>query len=296
MTPPIILSAGPLRLELNPSIGGSISAFDWVEGARLPVLHNRRSEGAHPLNMANFPLIPFVNRVRGGAFSFRGKSVRLQPNLADDISPLHGQGWLAPWTVDRADGQEALLSFRHAAGEWPWDYEALQVLRLDPEGLSYRLTCHNTSKDAMPCGLGIHPYFPCGPDTRLDTEVEYVWTIDENVLPVEKVRAEGHFSLSDRAVCGQELDHGFGGWGGRARVSDPAWPFHTEFSSPTAKFFQVYSPATGGYFCAEPVSHANTAMNFAEEQWAELGWQVLEPGAEMVLDVRIDVIPSGPSG
>lgn len=296
MTASIILSSGPLKLELNPSIGGSISAFERVDGERLPVLHNRTSEGPHPLNMASFPLVPFVNRVRGGAFSFRGKAVRLEPNLAGDISPLHGQGWLAPWTVDSVGEQEAELSFRHAAGEWPWDYEARQLLRLDPQGLSYRLICRNTSADAMPCGLGIHPYFPCGPDTRLDTVVEDVWTIDENVLPVDKVPAEGRYSLSNRSICGQVLDHGFGGWGGRARVSDQAWPFHTEFSSPTAKFFQVYSPAAGGYFCAEPVTHANTAMNAPEEQWPELGFSVLEPGAEMVLDVRIDVIPTDPSG
>ena len=43
----------------------------------------------------------------------------------------------------------------------------------------------------MPCGLGQHPYFPCGPETRIDTQVADVWTIDEHVLPVEKVPADG---------------------------------------------------------------------------------------------------------
>ena len=83
----------------------------------------------------------------------------------------------------------------------------------------------------MPCGLGQHPYFPCGPETRLDTEVTHVWTIDEHVLPVEKVPAEGRFDLRDRLVCGQGLDHGFGGWGGEARMSDPDWPYELRLSS-----------------------------------------------------------------
>ena len=39
----------------------------------------------------------------------------------------------------------------------------------------------------MPCGLGQHPYFPCGGGTRIDTVVTHVWTINEHVLPVEKV-------------------------------------------------------------------------------------------------------------
>ena len=113
---------------------------------------------------------------------------------------------------------------RHDAGEWPWAYEARQEFALDERGLSVRLTCRNASGEPMPCGLGQHPYFPCGPETRIDTEVTHVWTIDEHVLPVAKVPADGRFDLRDRPVCGQDLDHGFGGWGGEARLSDPDWP------------------------------------------------------------------------
>lgn len=292
MTASIIMAAGPLELQLSPSIGGSISAFEWIDGERrLPVLHNGNGHGPSPLHMASFPLVPFVNRVRGGSFTFRGTEVRMKPNLAGDASPLHGQGWLASWSVERSDEREAVLTFRHEPGEWRWAYESRQHLRLDEGGLSITLDCRNASDDAMPCGLGIHPYFPCGPETRLDTAVTHSWTIDANVLPVDKVPAEGRLSLSERLICGQELDHGFGGWRGRARISDPQWPFATEFSSPTATFFQVYSPATGGFFAAEPVTHANTAMNAPEEEWPELGFEVLEPGQQMTLEVRIDVIP-----
>ena len=53
---------------------------------------------------ASFPLVPFVNRIRGGRFTFRGREVRLAPNMAGDPSPLHGQGWLNPWT-GRAGGR-----------------------------------------------------------------------------------------------------------------------------------------------------------------------------------------------
>ena len=51
----------------------------------------------------------------------------------------------------------------------------------------------------MPCGLGQHPYFPCGPQTRIDTRVTDAWTIDEHVLPVEKVPAEGRYDLTEPA-------------------------------------------------------------------------------------------------
>ena len=153
------------------------------------------------------------------------------------------------------------------------------------------LTCRNASDEPMPCGLGQHPYFNCGPGTRIDTEVAHAWAIDERVLPVDKVPADGRFDLADRAVCGQDLDHGFGGWGGTARMTDPDWPFEVELSSPDARFFQLYSPATGGIFVAEPVSHANAALNAPEEQWADLGMRVLGRGEVMSLEMRLGVLP-----
>ena len=61
-------------------------------------------------------------------------------------------------------------------------------------------------------------------------------------------------------------------------------------SSPDARFFQLYSPPAGGIFVAEPVTHANAALNAPEEQWPELGMRVLEPGEAMRLDMRLEVI------
>ena len=288
----IRLSAGKLGLKLSPSIGGAISAFEWNAGdyAR-PILRDCNTPLEKVLEACSFPLVPFVNRIRGGRFSFRGREVALRPNMAGDPSPLHGQGWLNPWTVEENSEQSAVLSFEHEAGEWPWSYAARQEFALDENGLSISLSCRNTGAEPMPCGLGQHPYFPCGPATRIDTQVTDVWTIDEHVLPVEKVPADGRYDLRQRQVCGQELDHGFGGWNGEARLTDPAWPYEVRLSSPTAKFFQLYSPDAGGIFVAEPVSHANAALNAPEEQWSELGMRVLEPGEAMRLDMRLEVAP-----
>ena len=299
--PNLMLSAGAFELGLSPSIGGSISSFDWIgDSGHVAVLRKCNSCLENVLQAASFPLVPYVNRIRGGRFNFRGREVTIEPNMPGDPSPLHGQGWLSPWRVENADPSEALLSFHHRPGEWPWEFLAEQRFVLDERGLSLRLTCRNLSREPMPCGLGQHPYFNCGPATRIDTEVTHAWAIDEHVLPVDKVAAEGRFDLADRAVCGQDLDHGFGGWGGRARMSDPEWPFDLEMSSPDALFFQLYSPvdaaASGGIFVAEPVTHANAALNAAEEEWADLGMRVLQPGEAMGLEMRLDVLAKSPVG
>jgi len=211
--------------------------------------------------------------------------------MAGDPSPLHGDGWLNAWDVEQADDVSAVLVYRHEPAEWPWAYEARQEFRLDGSALDVRLACRNLSSDDMPCGLGQHPYFSCTSGTRLCTQASQAWTIDEKVLPVEKVPATGRYDLTDRLICGQDLDNGWGDWSGRALINDPSWPFEVELSSPQARFFQVYSPPTGGIFVAEPVSHANAALNAPEAEWQELGLRVLGPGEEMQLDMRIEVRP-----
>jgi aldose 1-epimerase len=284
------LTAGALDLAIAPALGGSISRFDFAEdGRKISVLRGSEGAPASVLDAACFPLVPFSNRIRNGRFRFRGREVTLAPNMKGDRSPLHGQGWLAAWKMLRSNSRSMELRFVHEPGEWPWRYEARQYFDLDPAGLALHLTCRNLSDEPMPCGLGLHPYFPCTAETRIDTKVGHAWTIDEHVLPVERVPATGRYDLRDRLVCGQDLDNGFGGWSGKARISDPGLPFEIELSSPDAAFFQLYSPASGGLFVAEPVTHANAALNAPEECWPELGLRVLEPGEETALTMRLEV-------
>ena len=285
---PLTLSSGDLELQLSPCVGGAISDFTWTgEGGPRPILRECHSPLENVLDAACFPLVPFVNRIRGGCFEFRGRQVRLAPNMAGDPSPLHGQGWLNSWRVESESGSEATLSFEHEPGEWPWRYEARQRLRLEDGALNLRLSCRNMSAETMPCGLGFHPYFPCGAKTRIETSVEEVWTVDDNVLPVARMPAVGRYSIADDPVCGRSLDNGYGGWDGQALLTDPDWPFEIELSSPDARFFQLYSPQQGGVFVAEPVTHANAALNETGEDWASLGIRMLQPGEEMTLEARL---------
>lgn len=291
----LTLSSGPLELQLMPPLGGSVARLDYrtAQGDRIPCLRGAGEKSTNVLDAACFPLVPFVNRIRSGRFVFRGRDVVLRPNLAGDPSPLHGQAWLSSWEVASAGAAEAELVFRHAPGEWPWAYEARQHFALDPEGLDVRLSCTNRADEPMPCGLGLHPYFPCNERTRIDAEVDCAWTIDAQVLPVEKVPAEGRYCLRNRLVCGQDLDNGFGGWSGVARIETPGLPFRIELSSPDARFLHLYSPPSGGFFAMEPVGHANAALNAPEDDWSDLGLSVLAPGETLSLFMRIGVIGAG---
>jgi len=292
VTGQLTLRSGSLELELSPSLGGAISAFRWTTGGnRTAILRESPNPLSQVLDSASFPLVPFVNRIRDGRFPFRNRQVRLSPNMPGDPSPLHGQGWTATWSVESASEAEAVLAFDHVPGEWPWAYQARQHFRLVGDSLCLRLACRNMSEEPMPCGLGIHPYFNCGPETRIQTFVDEVWAVDDHVLPTSRQDPVGKYDIADSPVCGRNLDNGYGGWSGRALFTDPAWPFELLMSSPQARFFQLYSPASGGIFVAEPVTHANAALNEPEEAWASLGIEVLDPGEEMELEMRLEVQP-----
>src|SRR5689334_10328583 len=127
----LTLASGRLRLELSPSIGGAISAFEWTASqAPRSILRKCHSPLEKVLDASSFPLVPYVNRIRDGRFTFRGREVRIAPNMPGDPSPLHGQGWLNPWRVEASSGSAAVLSYHHEAGEWPWAYEARQEFTL----------------------------------------------------------------------------------------------------------------------------------------------------------------------
>src|SRR6476661_8170952 len=148
----ISITAAGYELILAPGIGGSIARFEH-EGR--PIL--RGSEGpSSPLDCGCFPLVPYCNRIRGGRFNFRGKTVRISPNMAGDPSPLHGDGWLGPWLVEDQAVDRACLFFAHQPGEWPWAYEARQTFRLSDFGMEAEISCKNLSGEPMPCGLGFH--------------------------------------------------------------------------------------------------------------------------------------------
>jgi aldose 1-epimerase len=219
--------------------------------------------------------------------------VTLAPNMPPDPSPLHVQGWQRPWDIAAAGQASAELRLHHAAGEWPWTYEATQHFALDPQGLSVELSCRNLSDEPMPCGLGLHPYFPCDERTRLDTRVDVAWTVDADVLPVARVPAAGRYDLRERRICGQDLDNGFGGWSGLARIDWSADSAALELSSPDARYFQVFSPGTGGLFVAEPVQHANAALNEPQQLWNGLGIELLRHGEARRLRVRFAVVEPG---
>lgn len=282
------LTAGDLIVELAPQVGGSVARFgmDLADGY-LPLFRSAPEDYDDALDAGCFPLVPFSNRIRDGRFSFDGRSVTLAPNLPGHKHPLHGQGWRNAWAVEHADTRSAELVFRHAPGEWPWAYEARQRFDLDGDGLWLRLSVRNLAPEPAPAGLGLHPFFSCDVTTVLDTSVETVWTVDDEIMPLAREADAGRYCLRHRHICGQDLDNGYEGWSGEARIS---WPqANLDIQCAEASRLQVYSPTTGGVFAAEPVSHSNAALNLPQSEWEAAGLRILDPDAVFAMATRFAV-------
>jgi hypothetical protein len=73
------LECGRLRVQLSPSIDGPISAFEWIgEGYAKAILRKCHTPLEKLLDACSFPLVPYVNRIRGlpGLFALAVKNLR----------------------------------------------------------------------------------------------------------------------------------------------------------------------------------------------------------------------------
>lgn len=284
----VVLRSGMLELALAPEIGGSIAWFDRIDcDQRIPVMRKAAMPLADAIDAACFPLVPFANRIRNGSFHCDGQIVELEPNLRGDSSPMHGQGWRASWQVEMNEPDRASLALYHDQGLWPWRYLARQQFTLTESGLCIQLSCQNLSLRAMPCGLGFHPYFPGSYATVLDAKVESAWTTDAYTLPDKLVQAEERFSLSQRTICGADLDNLFEGWAGNATIS--ASSLTTVLTAHNIDRLHVYAPAHGDYFAVEPVQCGGGALNKSQANWTAAGITMLEQFQTMSVELQLHI-------
>lgn len=253
---PVVLDCGPWRCALRPDLGGSIASLDWAD---VPVLrHSNAATLASPRDSACFPLLPYSNRIRQRRFSWQGQDYVLAENFPGSPHCLHGSAWLQPWDVVQHSAQELVLHLRQQAdAHWPFAFDALQRFALAAQGLQCTLEVTNTDPRPQPVGLGWHPYFPGHPEATLRMEVDGIWLKDEEDIPV---RCAPHAPIA-QPLAGAGWDHCFDGWNGEALI---CYPFHSIKLNSNAGKAVVFTPNHGHFFCVEPVSHVNNAINAPE--------------------------------
>ena len=213
----VVLQCESALVSLDPSRGGVVREFTWHG---LDVFRPTPSEaGDDPLEVACFPMVPYVNRVAGGHFDFMGRTVQLEPNWSGDPHPLHGQGWRTSWDVVSASATSAILRLEGGGNEWPWRYRSEQRFELGPDELWIELSVENLSDTPMPAMLGLHPYFADAMNAELQAELPRIWLTDAAAIPVEEAQTPYRCRFEEsRAIESVALDHCFSGWNGVASL------------------------------------------------------------------------------
>lgn len=274
MTSRIYLKAGPMALDLAPEIGGAIAGLRF---GNIDLM--RPIGGESPREASCFAMVPFSGRIADGKFSYAGEDYTLPLNMPGQPHAIHGDAWLAPWTVLGISEDAATFVYRHdGSSGWPFRYSVVQAFNLFEDGLEVRMTLINEDVRSFPGGFGFHPYFPLG-DAELTTRLPLVWLMDDRKIPIEREPTPDAWDFtSPRKVAGAGLDHCFADWDGEASIRWPSKGITLQITADgTFEHCVVYVPDGKDYFCVEPVSHRNDAVNQTHDDPAT-GLVDLEPG------------------
>jgi aldose 1-epimerase len=279
----LTLAGGGWEAELLPASGGAIAT---LRHDGQDVLRPAPPGASDPLAMASFPLVPYANRIAHGRFDFAGRSIELPRNFGDHPHTLHGAGWQSLWTVIDATVSTATLRLDHEGdAAWPWCFIAEQRFELMANSFEQALTLRNEADTAMPAGLGFHPYFPTGRETRLQARVAGAWLADATQLPTERVAADhfGDWAAGDSVTRQDLVDHCHDGWDGVATITDG--PRTIRLTANGTAWLHLYMPSGEPFFCVEPVSHLPDAINRPGN-----GMTSLAPGEAMTITMRLEIL------
>ena len=99
------MSAGPLivlenadqRLGLLPELGGSAAFWEVKRAERWCPIWRPYAPNPERRTVANFPLLPWSNRLFGGGIEVDGRFYPMASNRPDSPVPMHGTGWMHAW-------------------------------------------------------------------------------------------------------------------------------------------------------------------------------------------------------
>jgi aldose 1-epimerase len=287
------------RLGLLPSLGGSVAAWqlERPEG-RLDLWRPWDGKTSDLYQTASFAMVPWSNRISGGGFTHAGRFHAMRANRAGEPYPIHGDGWLQPWHISQPAADTLVMSLASQCFDGnPYAYEAVQTFRLVEGGLDQRVQVRHRGAEPLPYGLGVHPWFPRTPATRINAPVQGVWLCGEDPLPLAHTRdfPPGWDLNQGVQAQGPLIDNAYTGWGGQASITWPElglqlsarMPDFEQDGGAARHFCLIYRPPQGPAFCFEPISQPIDAFHMPGQP----GLRVLAQGEQFSLNIEWRVAP-----
>ncbi len=275
------------HLTLAPAVGGSI--VNWsVRATGQPLLRHSDEHAINsglPGKLGCYPLAPWSNRIAEGGFDNPDGWLALTPNNPLDPLPIHGSAWQQAWQLVSQSADEVVLAVECGT---PFAYRAEQRFRLHDGELSIRLRVTHLAEKPAWHGLGLHPYLPRQPGTRLQAKAAQVWLSDASKLPTGLNSIPAGWDFSQPKALPQGLvDNGFCQWDGQCVIEQPELGYRLECQASGADYFLLFCPPGLGFFCIEPVSHPVNAHHLSGRP----GLKLLEQGQSTQLDFSLKYCP-----
>ena len=280
----IILRSGDMAAGIAAQAGGSVAYWrqngtDLLRPATKEALDKNQADAT-----GMFPLVPYSNRIRGGSFIYWGVRRKVPKNhpLVDD--PLHGEGWMTAWTVQAQSDDSASLCFDHNGKTgFPFAYHAQETFSLTPDSLKVVMKLTNTGGIPMPCGLGMHPYFPKTNDAVVTFKTRTVWAHEGMIASDKPIKTPADLQFSNGIrPSSVTLDACFGGCDGKVLIEYPEQKRKLTITAQSDfNHTVVWTPENADFFCVEPVTNANDAFNLASHGVTGTGIKTLEPSESL---------------
>ncbi|MHA4977975.1 aldose 1-epimerase [Pseudomonas extremorientalis] len=274
------------HLTLAPAVGASI--VNWrVRASGQPLLRHSDQQALDtglPGKLGCYPLAPWSNRIAQGGFDNPDGWLALTPNSLTDPLPIHGSAWQQAWQVVRQSADEVVLEL---LCDTPFAYRAEQRFCLRDGELSITLRVTHLADNPAWHGLGLHPYLPRTPQTRLQAKASQVWMSDASKLPMGLAPVPAAWDFQTLKTLPEGLvDNGFCQWDGHCLIEQPELGYTLECEATGADYFLLYCPPGLGFFCIEPVSHPVNAHHLAGRP----GLKLLEHNQSVQLNFKLKYI------
>lgn len=277
------------QVTLAPSLGASILAYNVTLGTGVWPIFRANLTPENVLDTACFPLVPYSNRIREGQFHWGDRQVKLALNNLPEKHSNHGHGWQVKWDIIEQSSSRVVLQYSHKADQWPFSYTARQTINLHHGDLIITLSLTNTGTEAMPAGLGMHPYFTRTALSSLQSDLKQMWAVDQETMPTHITAAPPSLAqCQGMAISDHVLDNAFIGFKQSALLHWPEWGVKAEMTtSENCQFLVVYTPKNKDFFCVEPVTHSSDAVNMCQQPDRHTGIKTLPAGQTYNMQMKI---------
>lgn len=252
------------------------------DGASLQVLTLGGHEIIQDLNPLDYKttyassiLFPFANRIKDGAYSYKGEKFQLEINQKEENNALHGFIYNKKFEVidTKTNDDYAAIKLEYTEKNkhkgFPYTFSVQLTYTLSKSKLGLNVLIKNTCDNAFPFTIGWHPYFSSADlyHSALQFSSDQKLIIGERNITSgkEAFQLEDLFKIQDK-----QLDDCWILKTGLIDFFTPKYQLELRSSS-TNNFMQVYTPPKSNTVAIEPTTGVSNSFN------NNLGLQILNP-------------------